>query len=445
MKKSFIIIASILLLISFKAFAQSGMKFAEFAQRLEPYYDKELIDDLKKQLPQGSDFSIWGWDVGDFSGDGFFDVACAVRLTGDKKKTVYVYMFVDMEGFLTKVGQFPYEYFEMPLEIGIAIKNGNCYVTRKRKQFDWLIRGYTFDNGSLIILDEYSTVPIDRITEETYKNYQTLQNSVKYLQTTSGKELFKAKYMTIPCYQRGRQIFKGYASETYDNFIDFVYRGAYYWDGDNDASFSVSSAYDNDYLYLTVYVRDDKLIIQNCDTCICDNVEAWFDISGYSKGENRFMYKDKGSLVFRTVADTGIYCFSVYPGDFLENKSFVRISTTDEIVSDLKESAKKVKSVSSLKKDGYVVKFKIPFEIFGFSQVPLDDNKLTKLGCTIVVHDFDNEFRPEEETIIATSNFNSLNPSTYGEMVFVPAEKWYGETINIYLEEIIKNLTEFGF
>ncbi|MFY8161917.1 MAG: hypothetical protein ACOVNU_11350, partial [Candidatus Kapaibacteriota bacterium] len=106
---------------------QAGMKFPEFAEKLEQYYDAALIADLRKSLPQ-TDYAIWGWDVGDFSGDGFTDVAFAVRIRGDKKNRVVVYLFVDIEGYLTQVGQFSYSYVELPLENGVVIKQNTCYL-----------------------------------------------------------------------------------------------------------------------------------------------------------------------------------------------------------------------------------------------------------------------------------------------------------------------------
>jgi hypothetical protein len=70
MKYSLKIILPLLLLISFSqnSFSQSGMTFNELEQRLTPYYAEALINDVRLQLPQGSNYRIWGWDVGDFSG-----------------------------------------------------------------------------------------------------------------------------------------------------------------------------------------------------------------------------------------------------------------------------------------------------------------------------------------------------------------------------------------
>jgi hypothetical protein len=288
------------------------MKFTELAKRIEPYFDKALILDVQGQLPQGSDYSIWGWDVGDFSGDGYFDLAISVKSASEKKRITQVYMFVDISGYLTKVGQYSYTYVDMSLEIGIVIKKDVCYVTRKNKQFDWLIIGYTFDNGSMIKLDEYSTSRVNNLTYESYRNYKTLKNTDKYLQTNSGKEEFFADYLRIPCYPRSRLIYKGYSSWAVSDNVDYINKGAYDWKGKKDCSFEVSSAYDDQFLYMTVSIDDESIVTQSCDTCPGDFIDVWFDIYNSGSMVNRFIQKnDNNKLDFRKKADSGLFCFSV--------------------------------------------------------------------------------------------------------------------------------------
>jgi hypothetical protein len=443
--KIFILILT-LLSIPVVGLGQSGMKFAELAQRLDPYFDKDMILDIKTQLPQGTDYAIWGWDVGDFSGDGYHDVAVSLKLASDKSKTVMVYLFVDIDGYLTRVGTIPFKYFEMPLEIGVVIKNDACYATRKRKEFDWLIRGYTFIDGALIMLDEYTTNRVGNFTHESYHNYQNLTNTEKYLQTNSGKVELTTKYLTIPSYQRGRELFKGYSSKAVSCDVDFVPKGAYYWHGEDDACFSVRSAYDEQFLYMTIDVTDDNVVTQRCDSCPCDYIDVWFDvIPPYQEKGDRFINQKDKKITFRTSSEIGIYCFSFYPGNFLDKKAFMKISTTDDLESYQKLATKNIKVVSSLRKNGFVLKYKIPFTMLGFEEFPMAEGKSTEFGCTVVYHDIDNEYRPEEESQIATSAFSSLNPSTYGSLILIPPEEWYGDTINIYKDDIVKALSEFGY
>jgi hypothetical protein len=73
------------------------------------------------------------------------------------------------------------------------------------------------------------------------------------------------------------------------------------------------------------------------------------------------------------------------------------------------------------------------------------DDEFYEIGCTFVVIDYDNEYRPEEKTEIATSAFIPYDPSTYGSLILIPDGKWYGKSENIFTEDVIKNLFEYGF
>lgn len=443
--KKIILLILILIAGSLRLHAQAGMDFGELARKLDPYFDIALINDIKQQLPQGSDYKIWGWDVGDFSGDGRFDVAFTVRVATGEKRTMQVYMFVDISGYLIKVGQFPYKYVEVPLEIGVMIKYNGCFITKKNEKYNWLIRGYRFDRGSLIMLDEYTTRRIGRYTYQAYRNFQNLQNIEKYFVTLSGKEKFYLDFLTIPSYPRGQKIYQGYYANAFSNNIDYVYKGAYDWKGDHDASFLVSSAYDDQNLYMTIDVTDDKIVHQLCDTCIADHIELWLDVTPPPADGNRLVKTDGKLIDYRKSADTGIYRFTIYPGDFLEKKAFIQLISTDDFKTVQKISAHGIKAISNITEKGYIVKIKIPFPVLGYQMPPLYKDKPTEFGCTVVVHDFDNKFREYEKTEIATSQFSSINPSTYGSLLLFPDNQRYGHADNIFKDEILKHLIEYGF
>jgi hypothetical protein len=285
------------------------------------------------------------------------------------------------------------------------------------------------------------------LTHETYTNYQTLSNTEKYLKTRSGDEEFFAKYMTIPSYSRGRQIFKGYSSESFSYDIDYVHKGAFYWDGELDASFIVKSAHDAKYLYMKVDISDDKIVPQACDTCLGDRIDIWFDVlPPYIENGDRFAIQKHRKIMFRTNAELGIYCLTFHPGNFLDKKAFVRIGTTDDLETGQIVAARDIKVVSSLIDGGFRLKFKIPFSMLGFDENPIRENEITVLGCTLVYNDIDNKYRPEEETQLASSSsFKSLNPSSYGALLLIPKDYWHGDTRNIYNEEILTHLIENGY
>ncbi|MFA5510895.1 MAG: sugar-binding protein [Candidatus Kapaibacterium sp.] len=427
-------------------YSQSGIKFPELAKRIDPYFDTALIEDMRKQLPQGSDYNIWGYDIGDYSGDGYNDVAMSLRLSGDRSRKMHVYLFADIDGFLQKVGQFIYEFVELPLEIGVVIRDNKCYVTKKNKQYDWIMDAYSFDNGALMKSETFATRRVGDMTYEKVRNYVDLFGTDKYLFTRSGKEVFQKKYLVLPSYSRGRKIYKGYQAEMYSDYIDYVHVGAWWWKGQEDCSFRVSSAHDENYLYFTIEVNDESVVVAKCDTCITDMVDLWLDLN-IAGEDNKFVQYDKkeDKISFRTSSESGIFKISVNPGNFLDKESEVKIATSDDLTLEQKTESINIKAVSNLTESGYIVRFKVPFIFLGFATNPASKNNFVEFGATFVVHDYDNEFRPEEKTEIASSAFSQYDPSTYGSLVIVPHNKWYGESVNIYTEDIIKGLMEYGF
>lgn len=427
-------------------FAQSGMRFPELAKKLEAYYATELIEDIRSELPDTDNFSIWGWDVGDFSGDGFADLALSVKYLSDKRKIVQVFLFTDNDGFLSKVGQFSYEYFELPLEIGVSIKENTCYVTKKRKQFDWVIKGYRYDNGTLVLLDNFETSRLDQYTIEKYYNYQSCETKEKYINTSNNNIAYETKYITIPSYERGRTIYKGFANSIATSFPEFVFDGAFYQHGENDAAYNIRSSYDAENIYFSIIVNDEEIVPTRCDSCLGDNIELWFDFYPYLTDKSRLIKDLKGKkLSLRSEADTGIYSIRISPGDFLEIPPFIKgIKSTDEANEEQKFAANKIKIISSLNQKGYQLKVKIPFEIFGINPQPEEDTPV-HLGFSLIVNDIDNEFRAEEISRIATSRFEQNNPSAFGELILIPNGSWYGEAYNVFHDDIIRVLNDNGF
>ena len=429
------------------SYAQSGSTFKEFSAKLQPYYDEEFIDDIFKAMPKGSDFKIWSWDIGDFSGDGNNDVALVVKSAGEKRRIAFVYLFVDIKGYLTNINTYQYAFIDMPLEIGVVIKKNVCFITQKKEQFSWQVRGYTFENGSIILADDFSTSRIGAYTKESYRNYRSLESKERLIETSSDNIPFDHKFLTVPAYSRNRQIFRGYAATAHVQDPDFVMQGAFFWKGLQDCSFEVPSIrYDNEYVYLTVNVTDDELVYGLCDTCTADKVDFWFhpklpagDINQYL--ETRIAKKHKREKKKVSNSDTGMVHISIHPGDFIDKAPSVLYESSDSNAINIQN----IKVVSALNKNGYSLKVKIPLGMIGVDELSNDIHAMTELGFTVSIQDSDNKFRPEEETIIATSQLDEFKFSTYGSLLFIPDQHWYGETVNIYEESLFTTLHELGF
>jgi len=444
MKTKYLLIIFSFFFAYLTVYSQAGMTFQEFSSKIEPYFDQALIDDIRKELPIGDNFKVWGWDVGDYSGDGYFDLAFAVKKFSNKKREVEVYMFVDIDGYLTKVEQLTVPFVDIPLEVGVVIKADNCYINQKLKQYHWSIKGYEFDNGSLILVDEYETEQIDKYTHQSYKNYQEFNTKERVIVTSNNKEEFNARFTTLPSYPRGRKIYKGYEDEVFNFDIDYIYKGAYDWKGEDDASFYVKSAHDDEFLYFIVSVKDDEVIVPSCEECSGDMVEMWLDVNEIEGGKNRMIKNISHYIEYRNSIKEGVYRFSIYLGNFEDEKPYINISSNQEMNTFQKANKDKIKIVTKEVDEGFRIKFKVPFTVLGFSANPAS-KKEKEFGCSFVFHDIDNEFRPEQKTEIASSLFSSQKPTSYGSIILFPEDKWYGESKNIYKDKILKYLKEYGY
>lgn len=441
-----LLLIGLLAVLGVSAKAQSGMAFDDLRQKLAPYFDNDLINDLEAAMPKGSGYRVWGWDVGDFTGDGFNDVAFSVNVLGTRRKECVVYLFADLDGFLVNVAQYRVPFVAIPLEVGVVIKENTCYVAQKRKAEDWTMQGYRYVQGSVVKVDEFVSNRVEAFAHDSYRNFQTLETRERFL-LPDGRPAFATDFLTIPCYERGRQVFAGIVPDVQVGTIQHVRQGSFWWKGASDASFKARAVYDADFLYLRVAVRDSDVVTGWCDTCAADRLEIWFDVSvPDAEGGGRYITRIKRQkLEIRNESDSGLYAFSVKIGDFRDRRPEITVRTTDELSATQDEALNLLRVVTAPRAEGYVVKLRIPFVLLGFDRPPLEESASTELGCTIALYDVDNEFRPEETTTLSTSAIQPLDPSTYGAMAFIPAGIWYGETTNIFADAVLTSLRELGF
>ncbi len=131
-------------------------------------------------------------------------------------------------------------------------------------------------------------------------------------------------------------------------------------------------------------------------------------------------------------------------GDFVDIPSFVNVSSNDYVSSFQQISTIYLRTSSNLIKNGYNMKIRIPFNILSIDPVKFTKN-IFKIACSIEVYDVDNEFRPDEETVLATSNFDFTNPASFGQLLIIPNNQWFGRCQNVYKQDILQTLLEYGF
>ncbi|MGQ9819604.1 MAG: hypothetical protein ACUVQ1_06750 [Candidatus Kapaibacteriales bacterium] len=437
----------LLILLSLPVFSQTGIPFSEFKNKLQGYFIPEMISDLEKNLPQRINFTIWGWDIGDYSGDGNPDLAFTIKISQEKRKVSYAYFFVDIDGTFELVLNKAYEYIELPLEIGISIKNNSCSITQKKKNDHWVIETYRFENGIIYLLGTYSAEKSLFFFLETNVDYLNCRKKVSYENISSGgTNKFISDFIFIPSYPRRKEIFKGYPSEASAKNIDYVIKGSYYWLGERDASFTVHSSFDDKFIYLSFYFLDDYYIPKTCTNCLGDELHLWFDFNPVTNTVDRIFKKSKSKFILRNNLDENIYQIQITLGNFLDDQPKIQTINSNVIFDEIQKLAfNKIKLSANLNDSGYVLKIRLPFELFGYEVPPISEEHILTIGFTAIYIDVDNEFRPEEVSWIATSRFEDNKPSTFGELAFINDYKKFSFAHNIYLDAILKELENFGF
>ncbi len=421
--------------------AQEGMTFDELAPKLTDAFNSDMISDLRAKLPAPGSYKIWGYDAGDFSGDGYPDCAISIQIPGEGGKRLHVYFFVDDEGVMKNVGTETRTYLQLPIEVGVNINDGVCSVVAKKDDKRWEIISYYYRFGEFMVADSFARDFRNPIAVERTRDFLHMEGTDRFYNFDSDSNYLLSNYLILPCYRRGNLPYVNAQAVVSDTSSRFVVSGSYYWTGAQDCSFSTQTAYDDDFLYFLVRVTDDRVITYAKSPTGNDFVDIWLDAALTHRIATE---RPDSSMVFRTRADSNLFHFTIDLGNFLDKKPHIKLASSQQFNDDQYAAMRLMKSVSRKTDAGYLVKVRIPFSVLGLDGAPVE-NDIASLGCTVVVHDVDNGYRPEEATEIATSAFDPKNPTSYGELKLIPRDKRYGVEHNIYLDDIIERIGDVGF
>ncbi len=400
-----------------------------------------MIADMRAKLPDPSSFKVWGYDAGDFSGDGYADCAVSLQIFHEGGRRMHVYLFVDDEGVLKLVDTMTRPYLQLPIEVGINIRNGVCSIVSKRSDTRWEITSYAYRYGDVIVADSFVRDFTNPVAFERGRNFRSLRARDRYYNFQSDSTFFSSEYLVLPCYPRGHLPFPNIPFAVVDSTVDFVVSGSFYWTGRRDAGMATRTVHDDDYLYFLIQVFDSNVVTTSKDPMHNDHCDIWIDATPSHR-----VVRDTagGTIRFRTRADSNIYDFTLFPGNFLEKKPTIKLASSQQFSEDQYSAMHQMKVVSRKTPDGYLLKVRIPFSVVGMDGPPVEGT-LESIGCTITVTDIDNEYRPDEATVIATSNFNPKDPTSFGELMLIPQDKIYGTVLNVYMDGVAGRIGEIGF
>jgi hypothetical protein len=480
--------ATLLILFPRLLFAQ-GMSVDSILPRIDSeLHNNTLGEQLRTFIPNYADARVWGLAIGDFTNDSLPDLAISIYDHGKVGTTVHVYFF-ENENNQKLVPRFEKEisFVESPIEVGLTVEGSVVTITRRTGSEHWEQEGYSIESGDVTLIDRFETnqenvasstaaAKPHELGHEVYRNYENLRSRESYFTGSSGDALLAESFMTMPAYARSREIYPGYGHIFSDTSSDFILSGVGLRRDANDLSIrSMQTAYNDDFLYISICVRDDYVVGGQPKIENNDRVSFWFDTkyTGDRLNRDRKLLSMQGGFpTFRTTLDSLVsnitFALPAHPGKVTQ----ITYSSVNPLNSLQQDGLKGVMALMSYDTEkgttnGYQLTLRIPFAFLGFEANPehayetpvsfgsQDDSSglitsasitnAATLGFTALVYDIDDPSHPNEVTIQATSKYEEGNPATFGTLVLEPSGEYYGEVHPTYLDKLHAGMTTAGY
>lgn len=452
-------------------------------------HNPALTAELHDLIPSYASQRVWGLSLGDFSNDSLADIAISLYDLSLGKNQVRVFFLVNNRGqHLQKVFDRVIPYIESPIEVGLTTDGSVITLIQKISDQHWTQDGYSFEAGDLVLVDHFETdreelkgAKARELGHDRYRNYENLRTRETYFAGASGEQLYRVQYATFPSYQRLRDVYPGYGFGMTDTTKDFIIEGLGQRKDSRDLSIArAMTAYDDDYLYVSMSINDDYVVGNGATDEANDRITLWFDTQ--VKGDRRVKSKQGGFPTFRNAIDSSVYSITLVVPPAQGKVTKVEYSDLRPLTSIQQEAIKNIKAqmafdtVNGLVK-GYTMRARIPFTFLGFEANPLlsldlrpsktttsasatnanatasstnengtrnDDDQLS-LGFTALVYDVDDPSRPGEVTVQATSEYKKADPSTFGTLIFEPQGLFYGEVTPTYISSLKDAIVKAGY
>lgn len=439
----------------------------------------DALDQLRGQISNYENMRVWGMAIGDFSNDAVPDLAISLYdiKGGVAQRFVSVRLFQNQGGKLVPMMTRSAQYFESPIEVGLAIDNSVVSIIQKTGENSWFQEGYTIQFGDVILTDRFDT---ESQTVQTVKgqqprnfgrqisrNYENLFTREMYFGGATGESLLSAEYYTFPAYNRLRSIYPGYGTWMMDTSTRFILEGKGLRRDPSDLSIAKGLAgYDDEYLYISLSINDDYLSGGNNNLSSNDRITLWLDT--YLKGERVVKSRKGGTLAFRDALDSFLYSVTIPLASLPGRIEHITYTSVAPLNSAQQESAKLIRAqydhdtATGNRLTGYTMRVRIPWGFLGFESNPvslyetrapqvagmLESNEKEEspiFGLTALVQDVDDPNRPNEVTVQATSAFRQGDPSSFGALDLKPSTQFYGRVYSTFLPQLKQSLLEAGF
>ncbi len=405
-----LIISGLIFLLSNPANAQS-ITYEEFLNIASQGLNIEAVEKLRENFPKK--FNVTALDIGDFSGDGKNDFAIGV-MPPRSRKNIFIYLFADSLNNYELIFSDTLKFHELPVEIGFSIENQICFLTHKIADRNWEIKGYTFLKNEFAEYDFYETDKLNLkkniiVGEEKYTNFKTLQGFNGFFDINTLKELKKISFVNLPVYDLKRNVYKGFKRSVEitddlqwkdeDNFEEKVYG-------------KIHAAKTENALLLTIDLSEIQ--ISEIDSVNPVKYEIYFD-----RSLERVKLQKRNKIGFRENADAESGGLEIDYFPFMNNF---------EVKLNFGKSF-------SINKD----EVQIDFENFRELkiQIPLDQILPAKRNSLGFFTSINIPLKGKENLILKNSNGNSKDPSSYGRLIFIDRNEYFGKIVTGKFEKLI--------
>ena len=243
-----------------------SLQFAEFSSALGKIFSEEKIQTILSKLPPNC--NIYGYDIGEFSGDDGMDVALSTRPENARGRTIDVHFFVNAGSRFLHVQTLQRVFVIEPIEVGFSIERGTAFVTEKTGEFGWRITGYAVQNGVFRRVSQWVTNRMrhrDQQTAVGFERAYDMRSNIAdehYYGTNSNRSFLRKKFYDLPVFGKLDDVPSGIRRQIGDSTAMMIVRGASSWHGPEDCSIFCSGWYDSASVEFHLTVDDDRLLYE---------------------------------------------------------------------------------------------------------------------------------------------------------------------------------------
>lgn len=402
--------------------ASDSLEFAGFAQALSPIFSPEKIATILSNLPPKC--KIFGFDIGEYSGDDGMDVVLSAMHDGAARKSMDVYFFLNDGSRFRLLRTLQRRYVLEPIEVGFAIEAGVCFVTEKTGEYAWRITGYTAGDGTFRRVSEWTTNRMrtgGRETNVGYErsfSYETLIADEHYYGSNSNRTFIRQKYYDLPVYPADLSLPDGMRSMIGDSSGLMIASGGSSWYGPDDCSIFCSAQYDSSTVTFRIRAHDDRLLYHAwADSA--DHLDLLFDLS------RRNRIRPDGTP--QTYAPATQFGIRIIMGDGGMRTPVVEL--LGEAVAKRFGDAVSVTTVPDAAEfQTYTFTVRVPLALF------TNGAALQPTGFVCVYHDVDHDGMRQWASLAATAReYIPGNPTTYGMLHFIsdPVAEYEWENLRV--------------